>query len=363
MLKPETDVLVSQLDRVLSEHVARGIVGASLALVRPGEEVLTLAAGCANRATGAPLTPDHLFKTASTKKTWTAVAVLALVSEGADRPRPDHRGVVPPPAARGRDSRAPPAQSPLGPARIRGVHAQGRGRRLDARADRRLRARQRHADRARRGLHLLQPRLRAGGRDRRQRAGRGALPVAQARGVRAGGNGRDLERRGRGLPARAAGPSIRLRFGAARRAAGGLIGLVPALRHRGGGRPGHHAARSGAGLPCALHRAGAGERRPRHAARPAAAGRVPGHQHHPLRPRGAGLPLRRAHDRGGTWASCGGTSPWPAITRRAGSPPCSARTRAPATWRRSARRGSTRPSPRSSAWPARDPGRRAPTPA
>ena len=82
MLKPETDALVSQLDRVLSDHVARGIVGASLALVRPGEEVLTLAAGCADRSTGAPLAPDHLFKTASTKKTWTAVAVLALVSEG-----------------------------------------------------------------------------------------------------------------------------------------------------------------------------------------------------------------------------------------------------------------------------------------
>ena len=67
---------------MLGEHVARGVVGASLALVRPGEEVLTLAAGCADRETGAPLTPAHLFKTASTKKTWTAVAVHALVSEG-----------------------------------------------------------------------------------------------------------------------------------------------------------------------------------------------------------------------------------------------------------------------------------------
>ena len=82
MLKPETDVLASRLDQVLQEHVAQGVVGASLALIRPGDEVLTLAAGCADRATAAPLTPDHLFKTASTKKTWTAVAVLALVREG-----------------------------------------------------------------------------------------------------------------------------------------------------------------------------------------------------------------------------------------------------------------------------------------
>ena len=85
MLKPETDLLASRLHGVLSAHVARGVVGASLALVRPGEEVLTLVAGCADRATAAPLTPDHLFKTASTKKTWTAVAVLALVREGCVR--------------------------------------------------------------------------------------------------------------------------------------------------------------------------------------------------------------------------------------------------------------------------------------
>ena len=82
MLKPETDVLVSQIDRVLQEHVASGVVGASLALIRPGEQPLTLAAGCADRESGAPLAPDHLFRTASTKKTWTAVAVLALVREG-----------------------------------------------------------------------------------------------------------------------------------------------------------------------------------------------------------------------------------------------------------------------------------------
>ena len=36
MLNPETDVLASRLDRVLSEHVAKGVIGASLALIRPG---------------------------------------------------------------------------------------------------------------------------------------------------------------------------------------------------------------------------------------------------------------------------------------------------------------------------------------
>ena len=179
MLKPETDVLVSQLDRVLNEHVGRGIVGASLGLVRPGEEVLTLAAGCADRATGAPLSADHLFKTASTKKTWTAVAVLALVSEGRIGLDQTIEGWFPHLPRGGRDSRASSAQSPERPARIRGVHAQGFGGRLDTGADHRLRARQRNADRAGRGLHLFQPRLRAGGRDRRRRAGRDAFPMAQ----------------------------------------------------------------------------------------------------------------------------------------------------------------------------------------
>ena len=82
MLRPETDVLASRLDQVLRDHVAQGAIGASLALIQPGEEALTLTAGCADLATAAPLTPNHLFKTASTKKTWTAVAVLALVGEG-----------------------------------------------------------------------------------------------------------------------------------------------------------------------------------------------------------------------------------------------------------------------------------------
>ena len=67
---------------MLDEHVEKGVVGASLALIQPGRELLTLAAGRADRATGAPLTPDHLFRTASTRKIWTAVAVLALVREG-----------------------------------------------------------------------------------------------------------------------------------------------------------------------------------------------------------------------------------------------------------------------------------------
>ena len=74
--------LASQLDDLLSDYVARGIVGASIAVSLPDQAILIRTAGVADRDTSAPLTPDHLFRTASTKKTWTAVALLALVGEG-----------------------------------------------------------------------------------------------------------------------------------------------------------------------------------------------------------------------------------------------------------------------------------------
>ena len=80
--RPEDDALLSRLGELLNDHVGRGVVGASLAVARPGQAMATATAGCADRETAAPLTPDHLFRTASTKKTFTAAAVLALVAEG-----------------------------------------------------------------------------------------------------------------------------------------------------------------------------------------------------------------------------------------------------------------------------------------
>ncbi len=74
--------LAARLGDMLGAYVARGIVGASAAIVRPGGESALAAAGLADRETGAPLTPEHLFRTASTKKTWTGIAVVALAAEG-----------------------------------------------------------------------------------------------------------------------------------------------------------------------------------------------------------------------------------------------------------------------------------------
>ena len=262
MLKPESEVLASRLDAVLSEHVAGGVVGASLALVRPGEPVLTLAAGCADRESGAPLTPDRLFRTASTKKTWTAVAVLALVREGRVGLDQTIEGWFPrlPRAGEIRVRHLLSHRSGL--PEIRGADAEGLGRRLDAGADRRLRAFHRHAERAGRDLPLFQHGLRAGRRDRRRRARRAALPLAAARGLRAR---RAWTRPGaagtRESPANASpAPTSSIRRGPARRPRNPRAGSR-ALRHRRRRRPGHHAARPRTRRPRALHRADFSTRR------------------------------------------------------------------------------------------------------
>lgn len=80
--RPDGDALQSRLGELLNDHGGRGVVGASLAMARPGRVMVTATAGYADRETARRLTPGHLFRTASTKKTFTAAAVLALVAEG-----------------------------------------------------------------------------------------------------------------------------------------------------------------------------------------------------------------------------------------------------------------------------------------
>ena len=301
MLNPETDALASHLDRVLSEHVAKGVIGASLALIRPGGEVLTLAAGCADRATGAPLTPDHLFKTASTRKTWTAVAVLALVSEGRIDLDQTIEGWFP--------------------------HLPRAGE-----------IRVRHLLSHRSGLPEYESFMPKGSAD--DWTPERIVEFALANGTQiapgeafvysnpgyvlageivASERGEPLSRWLRrevfepsGMAETWSGgdedfPRDRLArayvFDSAESGcpAGGFVGLVPAFRYRGCGRSRHDSPRPRAGLPRTLHRAGAGSRRPRHAADAASACRVPRHQHHPLRARRPGLALRRPHDRRSSW--------------------------------------------------------------
>ena len=55
-------VLRDDLRQMLDHFIARGIVGASLAVSGATKAPLLLAAGLADRASGAPVVPDRLFK-------------------------------------------------------------------------------------------------------------------------------------------------------------------------------------------------------------------------------------------------------------------------------------------------------------
>lgn len=75
--------LRDDLTQLLDGFIARGIVGASLAVSGATRTPLVLAAGLADRASGAPVTPDRLFKIGSCTKTFVAATLMSLVQEGA----------------------------------------------------------------------------------------------------------------------------------------------------------------------------------------------------------------------------------------------------------------------------------------
>jgi len=55
----------SRIQTILDDHVKRGVVGVSLALSLPGEEMLLYQSGLADRLRNMPMTADHLFRIAS----------------------------------------------------------------------------------------------------------------------------------------------------------------------------------------------------------------------------------------------------------------------------------------------------------
>jgi CubicO group peptidase (beta-lactamase class C family) len=71
------------LDAVVEQELKDGKVpGATLAIVSGGRVVYVKAYGTANVETGAPMTPDLLFRLGSTTKMFTAAAVVRLAEEG-----------------------------------------------------------------------------------------------------------------------------------------------------------------------------------------------------------------------------------------------------------------------------------------
>ena len=74
--------MLEKLNRLLETYRADGAVGASLAFSLGDGETIAVTSGLADRTTGAPVTPDRLFKIGSCTKTFVAAALMKLVEDG-----------------------------------------------------------------------------------------------------------------------------------------------------------------------------------------------------------------------------------------------------------------------------------------
>ncbi len=70
------------IQAILDNHIARGVVGASLAISWPGQEPLLITSGFADKFKKTPMRPDHIFRIASCTKTFVATGLHLLVEEG-----------------------------------------------------------------------------------------------------------------------------------------------------------------------------------------------------------------------------------------------------------------------------------------
>lgn len=79
----DPDEVEEFIDTRMAELMAeQGIPGGAVSVVADGEEVFSNGYGAADRESGAPVSPDTTFPTASVAKSFTAVAVLQLVEQG-----------------------------------------------------------------------------------------------------------------------------------------------------------------------------------------------------------------------------------------------------------------------------------------
>jgi D-alanyl-D-alanine carboxypeptidase len=72
----------SYIQTILDNHIARGVVGASLAISMPGEEMALFTSGFADRFKKIPMRTDHTFRIASCTKTFVATGLHLLVEDG-----------------------------------------------------------------------------------------------------------------------------------------------------------------------------------------------------------------------------------------------------------------------------------------
>ena len=71
-----------RIQAILDKHIARGIVGASLAISLPAQEISLLTSGFADKFKKTPMRPDHTFRIASCTKTFIATGLHILVEDG-----------------------------------------------------------------------------------------------------------------------------------------------------------------------------------------------------------------------------------------------------------------------------------------
>ena len=81
MSQPSDAALRDDLQALLDGFIARGIVGASLAVAAASDTPMLLVAGLADRVARTPLTPDQLFKIGSCTKTFVAAALMSVLRE------------------------------------------------------------------------------------------------------------------------------------------------------------------------------------------------------------------------------------------------------------------------------------------
>lgn len=74
--------LNEQIQKILDDHVARGVVGVSLALGMPGKNMVLYQSGLADKFKKLPMRGDHLFRIASCTKTFIATGLHLLVEDG-----------------------------------------------------------------------------------------------------------------------------------------------------------------------------------------------------------------------------------------------------------------------------------------
>ena len=129
--------LMSDLDKtiqkILDDHVKRGVVGISLALGRPGKEIALYQSGLADKFKKTPMRGDHVFRIASCTKSFIATGLHLLVEDGkVDLDEPIARWFPEDPEGR-QDAGAHPAEPQERPARFRDLDADDLGQVMDRR--------------------------------------------------------------------------------------------------------------------------------------------------------------------------------------------------------------------------------------